>query len=172
MDECLVQTDASLRAQRSNRPIASSASPPRNDMFPRQIAFNVIPQVSDIMDDGFTKEEEKISKETQKILGIPLNITATCVRVPVLVGHSMSISIQFNNKPSMREIEKAYANTSGIQFLGQDYKTAVEIEGSDDLFIGRARLNDMGLHLWLCSDNLHRGAATDAVEIVEKLMAL
>jgi aspartate-semialdehyde dehydrogenase len=161
MDECFNETKSIV-----------NKTPYKREVFKRQIAFNVIPQVSDIMEDGFTKEEEKIAKETQKILEAVFNITATAVRVPVLIGHSISLSIQFKNTPSMSDVEKAYENIDGIQFLRHNYRTPIEIENSDTLFIGRARINEMGLHLWLCSDNLHRGAATDTVEIVERIMEL
>ena len=160
MDECFSETKSIINHAAYKR-----------EVFKRQIAFNVIPQVSEIEIDGFTKEEHKIINETRKILERDFPIVATAARVPVMIGHSISLSIQFSHPPSMTHVEQAYTGFPSIQFLGHDYKTPVEIVSSDTLFIGRARINELGLHLWLCTDNLHRGAATDTVEIAERILA-
>jgi aspartate-semialdehyde dehydrogenase len=156
MDECIAETESVLAHKSYQR-----------EIFKRQIAFNVIPQVSDIQEDGWTKEEHKIIHETHKILGQEFPIVATAVRVPVVIGHSISLSVRLRQQVSF----EVYNDYPGVVFLDKDYKTPVEIEGSDMVFIGRARSNEMGMHMWLCSDNLHRGAATDAVEIVEKILS-
>ena len=117
-------------------------------------------------EDGWTKEEFKIIHETHKILGQSFPIVPTAVRVPVIIGHSISLSVKLKQQASF----EVYKNQPGIIFLGRDYKTPIEVEGSDMMFIGRARSDNMGLHMWLCTDNLHRGAATDTVEIVEQLL--
>lgn len=140
--------------------------------FKRQIGFNIIPQIDSMMDDGYTFEEKKIMQEVAKIVGAKFNITATSVRVPVLVGHSASISIEFEKKISVSDVTKILQNANSV-ILSRDYMTPAEIAGTDDVYVGRIRhdpLNPNMIHLWICSDNLRRGAATDMVEVAAELI--
>jgi len=131
--------------------------------------------VDKILEDGFTYEEVKIAKEVQKLISPNLKIAATSVRVPVMVGHSISLAIEFAN-PIDPEMAKALlAKSPSIKISPHDYTTPVEAEGKDDVFVGRIRRDptvEHGLLLWLVSDNLRRGAALDAVEIAEKLLSV
>jgi aspartate-semialdehyde dehydrogenase len=141
--------------------------------FKRQIAFNVIPQVGEILADGFTHEEFKIIKEIQKIIADDFPVTATAVRVPVMVGHSIALSIELNKTFDLSDIKQALREYNGLQLSEDNYTTPVEAHGSDKVFVGRIRKDPTivnGLHLWLCSDNLRRGAATDTVEIVQEVL--
>lgn len=141
--------------------------------FSRPIAFNVIPQIDKISEDGFSYEEIKIAKEVEKLISPQLKITATSVRVPVMVGHSISMAVEFSKAINIDEIKALLANSPGIELSPQDYTTPLEAEGKDAVFIGRIRRDptvEHGLLLWLVSDNLRRGAALDAVEIAEKMI--
>lgn len=141
--------------------------------FPRQIAFNIIPQIDKILDDGFTYEEIKIMREIQKIVSADFAITATSVRVPVMIGHSVSLAVEFDRNFSLTEAKKLLANFPGIKLSEDHYTTPIEVVGSDDVHVGRIRRDPsvpFGLQLWLCSDNLRRGAATDAAEVAEELI--
>lgn len=140
-------------------------------VFARPIAFNVIPQVDKILEDGFTKEEKKIILEVKKLVRDSIDVVATSVRVPVAVGHSISLSLQFKNKFTLDEVIKVLKNSYGVKLSDDSYETPLEIEGSDLVHVGRLRIDPTvpnGLLLWLTSDNLRRGAALDAVEIFEK----
>ncbi|CAL7962472.1 Aspartate-semialdehyde dehydrogenase [Alphaproteobacteria bacterium] len=141
--------------------------------FKRQIALNVIPQVGAIRDDSLTSEEYKIIYEIKKIIDQNIAITATAVRVPVLIGHSIALSIEFERTFVVQDIIRILQHAPSVQLSNNDYATPVEVVDSDDVFVGRVRRDtsvESGLHLWLCSDNLRRGAATDAVEITEALL--
>jgi aspartate-semialdehyde dehydrogenase len=141
-------------------------------VFNRQIAFNVIPQIDQILDDGFSYEEYKIMKEIQKIIAPRLKVLATAVRVPVKVGHSISLSVEFAKQINLEDIKAMLSNSQGIQLSTNHYTTPVEVEGKNDVFVGRVRIDSTiqnGLLLWLVSDNLRRGAALDAVEIAEQI---
>lgn len=141
-------------------------------IFQRQIAFNIIPQIDTIMEDGFTYEEFKIMREIQKIVGGQFNVTATSVRVPVMVGHSVSLGVEFEKEVSVNDVRNILKKSQGV-VLADDYKTPVEVVGSDQVFVGRLRKDPSvtgGVQMWLCSDNLLRGAATDMVEVAEELV--
>ncbi len=149
--------------------------PVKTQYFPRQIAFNVIPQVSEIMEDGFSYEEFKIIKELQKIISDKIKISATAVCVPVMIGHGISLAIEFAKSINMEEVKNILSHGPGIQLSSHQYTTPLEVIGSDDIFVGRIRKDPSvknGLLLWLVSDNLRRGAALDAVEIAEKILNL
>lgn len=164
MDECLQETQSILQQQSYTR-----------TCFQRQIAFNVIPQVSHIREDGYTFEEYKIIHEIKKVLGEDLLITCTAVRVPVMVGHSIALSVEFHQPFALDEIRNHLRQAPHVQLSDDHYSTPVEVVGSDDVYVGRVRLDPTtanGLHLWLCSDNLRRGAATDAVEIAAKILSV
>ena len=145
--------------------------------FTKQIAFNAIPHIDLFSDDGYTKEELKMVNETKKILDKKIDLTATCVRIPVLVSHSESVNIQFEKPFSLDEVRKALENFNGCKVFDErsdgGYSTPLEAEGKDETFISRIREDKTiknGLNLWIVSDNLLRGAALNAVEIAETLI--
>tara|TARA_A100001015_G_C14949538_1_gene696144 strand:- start:453 stop:1472 length:1020 start_codon:yes stop_codon:yes gene_type:complete len=145
--------------------------------FTKPIAFNVIPHIDVFMEDGYTKEEWKMIVETKKILDPKIEVSATCVRVPVFVGHSESINVEFNKKVSAKEARKILTNAEGIIVADrrQDggYITPKEIVRDDEVFISRLRDDnsvDNGLAMWVVSDNLRKGAALNAIQIAEELI--
>ena len=149
--------------------------PIKIEQFTRQIAFNVIPQVGEILEDGFSYEEFKIIKEIQKIVSDEIKIAATSVRVPVMVGHGISLAIEFAGSISVEDIINILSSRKGVKISSNDYTTSVEVEGSDDVFVGRIRRDptvSQGILLWLVADNLRRGAALDEAEIAERILAL
>ena len=166
MDELTEQTKLVL----NNKKVVSKN-------FTKQIAFNVIPHIDVFTDDGYTKEEIKMTNETKKILDSKINLTATCVRIPVLVSHSESVNIEFEKPFTLEKVTEALNNFEGCKVVDErldgGYTTPVEAEGSNLTFISRIRedksLNN-GLNMWIVSDNLLRGAALNAVEIAEKLI--
>jgi aspartate-semialdehyde dehydrogenase len=148
--------------------------PPKK--FPRQIAFNVIPQIDVFLDDGFTKEEWKMVAETKKILDKKIKVTATCVRVPVFVGHSESVNIEFEEFLDWEEATDILREAPGIMVVDKrepgGYITPIECVGDYATFVSRIRQDstiDNGLSMWIVSDNLRKGAALNAVQIAEVL---
>jgi aspartate-semialdehyde dehydrogenase len=144
--------------------------------FTKQIAFNVIPHIDSFLDDGSTKEEWKMVVETKKILDPKIRITATCVRVPVFVGHSEAINIEFEDEISAQEAQDILREAPGIMLVDKredgGYVTPIECVGDYATFISRVREDptvDNGLSLWCVSDNLRKGAALNAVQIAELL---
>ena len=145
--------------------------------FTKQIAFNAIPQIDVFADDGYTKEELKMTNEIKKILGSKIELTATCVRLPVLVSHSESVNIELEKPFTLEKVREALDNFEGCKVVDErsdgGYITPLEAEGRDETFISRIRedktLNN-GLNMWIVSDNLLRGAALNAVEIAENLI--
>jgi len=144
--------------------------------FTKQIAFNVIPHIDVFLDDGFTKEEWKMVAETKKILDPKIKLTATCVRVPVFVGHSEAINIEFENEISAKEAQDILREAPGIMLIDKredgGYITPVECVGDYATFVSRVREDstvDNGISLWCVSDNLRKGAALNAVQIAELL---
>ena len=145
--------------------------------FTKQIAFNVIPHIDIFSDDGYTKEEIKMTNETKKILDDKIDLTATCVRLPVLVSHSESVNIEFEKPFSLKKVKEALNNFEGCKVIDDrvdgGYSTPLEAEGKNETFISRIREDKTiknGLNLWIVSDNLLRGAALNAVEIAETLI--
>lgn len=145
-------------------------------IFPKPIAFNLIPQIDVFMDDGSTKEEWKMVEETKKIMEADIKVSVTCVRVPVFVGHSEAINIEFENAISEDKARKILANAPGITVLDRrepgGYITPVECVREDDVFISRIRKDPTvkhGLNIWVVADNLRKGAALNAVQIAEIL---
>jgi aspartate-semialdehyde dehydrogenase len=145
--------------------------------FPKPIAFNLIPQIDVFMDDGSTKEEWKMVVETKKILDPKIKVNATCVRVPVFVGHSESINVEFENSVSVEEARAALEAAPGIIVLDRHepggYATPIECVGEDATYVSRIRQDptiDNGLSFWCVSDNLRKGAALNAVQIAEVLI--
>jgi aspartate-semialdehyde dehydrogenase len=144
--------------------------------FTKQIAFNVIPHIDKFLDDGSTKEEWKMVAETKKILDPKVKVTATCVRVPVFVGHSESINIEFENELSAEDAQKILREAPGVMLVDKredgGYVTPIECVGDYATFISRVRDDstvDNGINLWCVSDNLRKGAALNAVQIAELL---
>jgi aspartate-semialdehyde dehydrogenase len=144
--------------------------------FTKQIAFNVIPHIDSFLDDGSTKEEWKMVVETKKILDPKINVTATCVRVPVFVGHSESINIEFENELGAEDAQRILREAPGVMLVDKredgGYVTPVESVGEYATYISRVRDDptvENGLNLWCVSDNLRKGAALNAVQIAELL---
>jgi aspartate-semialdehyde dehydrogenase len=144
--------------------------------FTKQIAFNVIPHIDEFLDDGSTKEEWKMVVETKKILDPKIKVTATCVRVPVFVGHSESINIEFEREVSAEAAQNILREAPGVMLIDKredgGYVTPVECVGEYATFISRVREDstvENGLNLWCVSDNLRKGAALNAIQIAELL---
>jgi aspartate-semialdehyde dehydrogenase len=144
--------------------------------FPHQIAFNVLPQVDVFLDDGYTKEEHKMVDETRKILGdMSLAVSATCVRVPVYGGHSESVNVEFANTFALDDVRAALRSFPGVILQDEpaqsNYPMPIVAWEKDEVFVGRIRRDPTvpnGLNLWIVSDNLRKGAATNAVQIAEE----
>jgi len=146
--------------------------------FPKQIAFNVIPHIDVFLDDGSTKEEWKMVAETKKILDKSIKITATCVRVPVFVGHSEAINIEFEDFLDEHEARDILRESPGVMVIDKreagGYITPIDCVGDYAVYISRIRQDstiDNGINLWCVSDNLRKGAALNAVQIAELLAA-
>jgi aspartate-semialdehyde dehydrogenase len=145
--------------------------------FPKQIAFNCIPHIDVFMEDGYTKEEWKMLAETKKILDPRIKLTATCVRVPVFVGHSESLNIEFENSISVDEAREILRNAPGVMVVDKrepgGYVTPVEAAGEYATYVSRIREDatvENGLALWIVADNLLKGAALNAVQIAETMI--
>jgi aspartate-semialdehyde dehydrogenase len=145
--------------------------------FTKRIAFNVIPHIDVFMDDGFTKEEWKMVAETKKILDPKIKVVATCVRVPVFIGHSEALTVEFENPITSDEAMNILRNAPGCLVIDKradgGYITPYEAAGEDATYISRIRTDptvDNGLVLWCVSDNLRKGAALNAVQIAEVLI--
>ncbi|MBN2852632.1 MAG: aspartate-semialdehyde dehydrogenase [Clostridia bacterium] len=151
-------------------------NPPKK--FPHQIANNCIPHIDVFLDNGYTKEEMKMIKETRKILHAPsMAITATTVRVPVFESHSESINVEFEKDFNLAEVRMLLTDSPGIIVMDDPknnvYPLAIYAAGKDDTFVGRIRRDESvksGLNLWVVADNVRKGAATNAVQIAEKLI--
>ncbi|MES2144691.1 MAG: aspartate-semialdehyde dehydrogenase [Pseudomonadota bacterium] len=144
--------------------------------FPKQIAFNVIPQIDVFLDDGFTKEEWKMVAETKKILDPKIKVTATCVRVPVFVGHSEAVNIEFEDPLDWQEAQDILREAPGVMVVDKrepgGYITPIECVGEYATYVSRIREDstiENGLSMWIVSDNLRKGAALNAVQIAELL---
>jgi len=144
--------------------------------FTKQIAFNVIPHIDVFLDDGSTKEEWKMVVETKKILDPKIRVNATCVRVPVFVGHSEAINIEFENEISAKEAQDILREAPGVMLVDKredgGYVTPIECAGDGATYVSRVREDptvDNGLTIWCVSDNLRKGAALNAVQIAELL---
>jgi len=162
-----------LFEQSRNIFVGDSAEPKK---FTKQIAFNVIPHIDKFLDDGFTKEEWKMVVETKKILDPKIKLVATCVRVPVFVGHSEAVNIEFENEISAKKAQSILREAPGIMLVDKredgGYVTPVEAAGDSATYISRVREDptvENGLVLWCVSDNLRKGAALNAVQIAELL---
>jgi len=145
--------------------------------FTKQIAFNAIPHIDSFLENGYTKEEQKTTDEVKKILDNKIKITSTCVRIPVLVSHSISANVEFNKKYNLEEIINVLSTSPGCKVVDEHkdggYITPVEAENKFETFISRIRQDESqpnSINLWIVSDNLLKGAALNAVEIAEALI--
>jgi aspartate-semialdehyde dehydrogenase len=160
----------------SERVLAGGTVEP--DVYPHQIAFNALPHIDDFRQDGYTVEERKMIDETRKILHRPdLPLSATCVRVPVTVGHSEAVHIEFAEPVDPAAARSALAAYPGIELVDDTaerrYPMPIDAEGEDDVLVGRVRADAShpnGLALWLSSDNLRKGAALNAIQIAEEMV--
>jgi len=166
MDELLSQTQEFFQ----NKKLESK-------YFTKQIAFNAIPHIDSFLEDGYTKEEQKTNDEVKKILDNKIKITSTCVRIPVLVSHSLSANVEFNKKYNLDEIKNVLSTSPGCKLVDEHkdggYITPVEAENKFETFISRIRGDKSQpntINLWIVSDNLLKGAALNAVEIAESLI--
>lgn len=149
----------------------------KRDVFSKQIAFNLIPQIDVFMDDGYTKEEWKMRVETRKIMGADIEVNATCVRVPVFVGHSEVVNVEFKKPITAAAARKALQKAPGISVIDkldpdEGFITPAEVAGEDSVYVSRIRQDETvkhGISLWVVADNLRKGAATNAVQIAEIL---
>ncbi|KGF66863.1 aspartate-semialdehyde dehydrogenase [Hoeflea sp. BAL378] len=153
------------------------ADPISNKKFTKRIAFNVIPHIDSFMEDGYTKEEWKVLAETKKMLDPKIRVTCTAVRVPVFIGHSESVNIEFENEISADEARDILRDAPGCQVIDKHedggYITPYECAGEDATFISRIREDatvENGLNMWIVSDNLRKGAALNAIQIAELLL--
>jgi aspartate-semialdehyde dehydrogenase len=153
------------------------ADPIEREKFTKQIAFNVIPHIDTFLDSGFTKEEWKMMVETQKILDPDIQLTATCVRVPVFIGHGEAVTIEFENPITAEKARSLLREAPGVLLVDKredgGYATPIECAGEDATYVSRIRKDptvENGLSLWVVSDNLRKGAALNAVQIAECLI--
>ena len=163
MDEMVEQTMAII----NNKKVSS-------ENFTKQIAFNAIPHIDAFAEDGYTKEELKMTRETKKILDDKIELTATCVRIPVKVSHAESVNIEFEKPFTLKKISETLNNSPGCKVFDKrenaGYITPIDAEGKNETFISRIREDNSknnSLNLWIVSDNLLRGAALNSVEIAE-----
>ena len=163
MDELIEQTKLSLENKKIN-----------SKNFTKQIAFNAIPHIDVFVDEGYTKEEVKMVDETKKILDNKIELTATCVRIPVMVSHSESLNIEFEKPFTLEKVREALEGAEGCKVIDErqdgGYITPIEAEGKNETFISRIRKDNTtknAANIWIVSDNLLRGAALNAVEIAE-----
>ena len=163
MDEMVEQSMAII----NNKKVSS-------ENFTKQIAFNAIPHIDAFAEDGYTKEELKMTRETKKILDDKIELTATCVRIPVKVSHAESVNIEFEKPFTVKKISETLNNSPGCKVFDKrenaGYITPVDAEGKNETFVSRIREDNSknnSLNLWIVSDNLLRGAALNAVEIAE-----
>ncbi len=168
MDELFNQT----RGIFVNEPASSN-----QQVFTKQIAFNAIPHIDKFMDDGQTKEEWKMVVETKKILDPKIKVTASCVRLPVFIGHAEAVNLEFARPVSDDEAREALKAAPGVVVVDhradEGYVTPVECAGEDPVYVSRIRSDstvDNGLNLWVVADNLRKGAALNTVQIAEELV--
>ncbi|MGQ9476198.1 MAG: aspartate-semialdehyde dehydrogenase [Actinomycetota bacterium] len=167
VEELKAQTEATLRGE---NPVPA--------VYPHPIAFNCLPHIDVFFPNGYTKEEMKMVEETRKIMGLPdLPVSATTVRVPVFVGHSESVNVEFEDPISPEEARRILAGAPGVEVVDDPdnlrYPMAVDAAGKDACFVGRIRADlscPRALNLWVVADNLRKGAALNAVQIAELVL--
>ena len=146
--------------------------------YPHQIAFNVLPHIDVFLDNGYTKEEEKMINETRKILNLPdLKVTATCARVPSRYGHAVSVNVELEKPFELKDVIRAFEEKEGVvvQDDGKNnvYPMPINAQGTDEVYVGRIRKDfsaDNALNLWVVADNIRKGAATNTIQIAETLI--
>ena len=146
--------------------------------YPHQIAFNLLPHIDSFLDNGYTKEEMKMVEETRKILGLPdLKVTATCVRVPVKMGHAVSVNVELEKSFDLKDVFKAFEEKEGVvvkdDVSKNVYPMPIVAEDTDEVYVGRIRRDESvenGLNLWVVADNIRKGAATNTIQIAETLI--
>jgi len=166
IDELYNQTEAILNSRE-----------PEKNVYPHRIAFNCLPHIDIFLDNGYTKEEMKMTNETRKILeDDSIGITATTVRVPVFFGHSESVNVETREPITPEEVRALLENSPGVDVMDDPskniYPMAIDAAGKDETFVGRIRADETipnGINLWIVSDNIRKGAATNAVQIAEIL---
>ena len=156
-----------------------SAGDAVREVFPKQIAFNIIPSIGGIYDSGVTGEEEKISLELRKILKVDIKSAVTCVRVPVFIGHGMSLACEFSKDVSVEAVREALEEFEGILVIDnreeEAFVTPLEAQGEDSVYISRVRKDlsvKNGILLWIVADNLRKGAALNSVQIAEQMIEI
>ena len=141
--------------------------------YPKPIAHNVIPLIDVLLDNGYTKEEVKMIKETQKILeDSKIKITSTCVRVPVYYGHSVAINVELKKGFNLKQVIKELKQQAGLVVMEKDYPTPLEYAHQDLVYVGRIRIDESlkyGLNMWVVGDNIRKGAASNAVQILKAM---
>lgn len=145
----------------------------KSSVFPYPIGFNLLPQIGTFGDNGYTLEEEKLIKETQKIIGSKLKITATAVRVPVFYSHSESVNIEFVHPFTIKGCKEILRSSPGVLLYEQNYPIPLYMYERDEVAVGRIRRDDSipnGINLWIVTDNIRKGAALNAVQIAEELI--
>jgi aspartate-semialdehyde dehydrogenase len=158
-----------LEAEVAKRPVAEAK-------FPHPIAFNVLPHVDMFSEDGYSREEHKMIQETKKIMGDEtIKVTSTCTRVPVYIGHSEAVNVEFERPFDLADVREALAHAPGIVLLDDPanarYPMPTIARDRDEVFVGRLRRDETvtsGLNMWIVADNLRKGAATNAVQIAEE----
>ncbi|OEG00456.1 aspartate-semialdehyde dehydrogenase [Vulcanibacillus modesticaldus] len=174
INELIVQTKQILDGKEVTKEILPVSSLPKK----HQIAFNAIPQIDVFEDNGFTLEEMKMVRETKKIFGDPsIQVTATCVRLPIIYGHSESVYVELKEEYDLKEVRELLMNAPGVVVIddpaNQEYPLATDSAGKLDVFVGRLRRDldhPRALNMWIVSDNLLKGAAWNAVQIAEHLI--
>jgi aspartate-semialdehyde dehydrogenase len=169
--EALAELESQIRAHVAGEPKVAS-------VYPHPIAFNALPEIDVFLDNGYTREEWKIVTESRKILHLPdLRVSCTAVRVPVFVSHSEAVHVETTRRITPDEARRAFAAVPGVVVIDDpekhEYPLATQAAGKDEIFVGRVRTDpsvDRGLAFWVVSDNLRKGAATNAVEIAESLL--
>jgi len=148
-----------------------------NKNFSKRIAFNVIPHIDQFIEDGSTKEEKKMIDETKKILDSSIEVSATCVRVPVFIGHAESVNVEFESNISIEEIRDILSEAPGVSLVDDiatdTYITPIECVSDFSVFVSRLRIDHTvpnGINMWVVSDNLRKGAALNSVQIAEELI--
>jgi aspartate-semialdehyde dehydrogenase len=163
MDECF----------RATKEFCETKTVKGSESFPRPIPFNIIPQIGSFDGEGFASEETKIANELRKVISKEIFVSATCVRVPVLIGHSTSLSLRFKDDCKLMDVVDVLDGSASIILDKDSYKTPIEIVGQDKVFISRIRSDECNgerwFHMWVCSDNLRVGAATDSFEIAKAI---
>jgi aspartate-semialdehyde dehydrogenase len=169
--EALAELESQVRAHIAGEPKVA-------EVYPHPIAFNVLPEIDIFLDNGYSREEWKVVSESRKILHLPdLRVSCTAVRVPVFVSHSEAVHVETSKPISPEEARAAFAAVPGVVVMddpqNHGYPIATQAAGRDEIFVGRVRTDpsvERGLALWVVSDNLRKGAATNAVEIAEVLL--